>query len=231
MGQFFTDDIDALLKDGFGDRERLTRIKSDFEAKKLVTIEDRRYVEGLVSRYLQPSIPESERIVKIPEKRIVPPPAPVQNISFEMKYQKPRTEQVIPKIGEKKKIRILVASIAAVVASLLIISVVINQENIISIEPPVNKGIEVDQTSYVRGDIISISGKTPSATTVVLVITNPSNQQIWTETLSTKQTGEFSTLTIAGGNGWEQAGRYTLSSTHDGAVEQATFNFNPDESS
>ena len=36
MGQFFTDDIDALLKSGHGDYGRLSRIKADFEAKKLV---------------------------------------------------------------------------------------------------------------------------------------------------------------------------------------------------
>ena len=89
MGQFFTDDINALLKEGYGDSQRLARIKSDFESKKLVTIEDRKYVDGLVSRYLQPSMPEQERIVKIPEKRIVPPPPPpVQTQSYEAKYQK-----------------------------------------------------------------------------------------------------------------------------------------------
>lgn len=227
MGQFFTDDIDALLKEGHGDHERLVRIKSDFEAKKLVTLEDRRYVEGLVSRYLQPSKPESERIVKIPEKRIVPPPSPPpQSVSFEMKYQKQKSQEPIPKIGEKRNIRNVVVSVAAVVAALLIISVVaINRDNLGIEQPEVTKNIEVDQTSYARGDIISISGKASTGTTVQLSISNPGNQQIWSEAVSTKANGEFSTLTIAGGNGWEQSGTYTLRSTHGGTTEQVTFDF------
>jgi hypothetical protein len=232
MGQFFTDDIDSLLKAGHGDAERLTRIKSDFETKKLVTIDDRKYVEGLVSRYLQESKPESERIAKMPEKRIVPPPSPQpsQTPSFEMKYQKPR-EEPIPKIGGKNKMRNVVASIAAVVAALLIISVVaMNQDNLTGIQqPPASKNLEVDQASYVRGDIISISG-IATVGTVNLVISNPANEQIWTETVSTKQSGEFSTLVIAGGDGWEQAGRYTLFLMSGGTiVNQVTFDFNPNE--
>jgi len=227
MGQFFTDDIDALVKEGHGDHERLMRIKSDFEAKKLVTLEDRRYVEGLVSRYLQPSKPESERIVKIPEKRIVPPPSPPsQNRSVEMKYQKQMSQEPIPKIGGKRNIRNVVVSVAVVVAALLIISVVaINRDNLGVDQPAVTENIELDQTSYARGDIISISGKAPTSTTVQLVISNPSNQQIWSEAVSTKANGEFSTLTIAGGDGWEQSGSYTLSSTHGGTTEQVTFEF------
>lgn len=227
MGQFFTDDLDALLKEGHGDHERLVRIKSDFEAKKLVTLEDRRYVEGLLSRYLQPSKPESEEILKTQEKRIVPPPSPPpQNRPVEMKYQKQMSQEPIPKIGEKRNIRNVVASVAAVVAALLIISVVaINSDNLDIGQPTVTKNIEVDQASYIRGDIISISGKALTGTTVQLSISNPNNQQIWSETVSTKANGEFSTLTIAGGDGWEQSGRYTLRSTHGGTTEQATFDF------
>ncbi len=227
MGQFFTDDIDALLKEGHGDHERLVRIKADFETKKLVTLEDRRYVEGLVWRYLQQSRPEPENIVKIPEKRIVPPPSPPpQNISFEMKYKNPKSQEPIPKIGEKRKIRNIVVSVAVVVAALLIVSVVaINRDNLGIDQPTVTENIEVDQDSYTRGDIISISGKAPTGTTVNLVISNPSNQQVWSETVSTKANGEFSTLTIAGGEGWAQSGKYTLSSTHSGTTEQVTFDF------
>lgn len=230
MGQFFTDDINALLKEGYGDSQRLARIKSDFESKKLVTIEDRKYVDGLVSRYLQPSIPEQERIVKIPEKRIVPPPPPpVQTQSYEIKYQKAKEEEPIPKIGGRRNVRLMVVSVAAVVAALLIISVVaINRDNFVNLENPTeNKNIVIDQDSYVRGDIISISGTTSTATTVTLTISNANNQQIWSETISTKQNGEFSTLVIAGGTGWEQAGKYTLSSTHNGVTDQTNFDFNP----
>ncbi|MBI5147383.1 MAG: hypothetical protein HZA84_09275 [Thaumarchaeota archaeon] len=232
MGQFFTDDIDALLKSGHGDYGRLSRIKTDFEAKKLVTIDDRRYVEGLVARYLQPATQtgKSERIVKIPEKRIVPPPPPPTNVS-EMKYQKSVVEKPIEKVNGGKKMKNVVISIASVVFAVLIISVVaMNQDNIAIVGPSTAKAVETDQTSYAKGDIISISGNAESAITE-LTINDPDGQKIWTEIVKVKADGKFSTLVIAGGNGWEKAGKYTVASSTDGKTEKTVFDFNPNEAS
>lgn len=233
MGQFFTDDIDALLKSGHGDSGRLSKIKAEFQATKLVTLEDRRYVEGLISRYLKSSA-EPERIVKIPEKRIVPPPSPspTQSSTSELKYQqKSRDEKPIPKIGGgDKKLRNVVISVCSVVFAVLVISfVAINQDTMAGFEPPeVSNSLELDDVVYARGDIISISGKTETATSIVkLAISNPSNQEIWSETVTVKPDGEFSTLAIAGGTGWEQAGKYTASSTYGGNTDTAVFDFSP----
>ncbi len=232
MGQFFTDDIDALLKSGHGDSARLSKIKAEFQATKLVTLEDRRYVEGLILRYLKPSA-EPERIVKIPEKRIVPPLSPPQSQSspFELKYQqKPRDEKPIPKIGGgDKKLRNVVISICSVVFAVLVISfVAMNQDTMTGIEQPEVSNLELDDVVYARGDIISISGKTQTATSIVkLAISNPSNQEIWSETVTVKPDGEFSTLVIAGGAGWEQSGKYTTSSTYGGIIDTAVFDFSP----
>ncbi|HET8719838.1 MAG TPA: hypothetical protein VFM64_02455 [Candidatus Nitrosotenuis sp.] len=230
MGQFFTDDIITLLKEGFGDSERLNRIKSDYESKKLVTIDDRKYVESLVSRYLQPSQRE-EKEAKIPEKRIVPPPSSpppsVQTPSYEMKYKKTIEEKPIPKIGKRRNIRLVVVSVAVVVAAVLIVgAVAMNNEGIIDIGTSEgSKNISIDQASYARGDIISISGKASSPTSVKLVIANEANEQIWTETVSTKQDGEYSTLVIAGGDGWENSGKYTLSAVHGEDLDQVVFDY------
>jgi hypothetical protein len=230
MGQFFTDDIDALLKSGHGDSVRLSKIKAEFQATKLVTLDDRRYVEGLISRYLkQPS--EPERIVKIPEKRIVPPPSPspAQSSTSELKYQqKPRDEKQIPKIGGgDKKMRNVVISVCSVVFAVLVISfVAMNQDTMTGFEPPEVSNLELDDVVYARGDIISISGKTKTATSIVkLAISNPSNQEIWSETVTVKPDGEFSTLAIAGGTGWEQAGKYTVSSVYGGNADTVVFDF------
>lgn len=234
MGQFFTDDIDAILKSGHGDAERLARIKADFIAKKLVTLEDRRYVEGLISRYLKPHTQtEPERIVKVSEKRIVPPPPtpPPQSNPFELKYQqKPKEEKPIPKIGDGKTKRrnIIVAACAIVVAVLAISYVAINQDMTGIGAPQFTQSLELDSGSYARGDIVSISGKTKTATSIVkLSIINPSGQEIWTETVNVKSDGVFSTLAIAGGAGWEQAGKYTVSATYSGTVDTVTFDFTP----
>jgi hypothetical protein len=233
MGQFFTDDIDALLKSGHGDYGRLSRIKADFEAKKLVTIDDRRYVEGLVARYLQPSIQteKTERIVKIPEKRIVPPPPPPKNpVVSEMKYQKPVVEKPIEKINGGKKMKNIVISIASVVFAVLIISVVAMNQDMITVGPGAAKAVETDQMSYAKGDIVSISGNAESAV-AELAISDPDGQQIWTEIVKVKSDGKFSTLVIAGGSGWEKAGKYTVTSAADGKVEKTVFDFSPNEAS
>ncbi len=234
MSQFFTDDIDAILKSGHGDAERLARIKADFIAKKLVTLEDRRYVEGLMSRYLKPHTQmEPERIVKAPEKRIVPPPPtpPPQSNPYELKYQqKPVGEKPIPKIGNAKAKRrnIVIASVAIVVAVLAISYVAINQDMTGIKTPQFTQNLELDSSSYARGDIVSISGKTKTATSIVkLAITNPGGQETWTETVNVKSDGEFSTLAIAGGAGWEQAGKYTVSATYSGTTDTVTFDFTP----
>ncbi len=230
MGQFFTDDIDALLKSGHGDYGRLSRIRADFEAKKLVTIDDRRYVEGLIARYLQPATQaeKPERIVKIPEKRIVPPPPPPINVP-EAKYQKTVVEKPIERIAGGKKTKNIVISVASVVFAVLIISVVaMNQDNIAIIGPSATKAIETDQTSYAKGDIISISGNSESAITE-LTINDPDGQKVWTEIVKVKADGKFSTLVIAGGDGWGKAGKYTVVSSADGKTEKTVFDFSPNE--
>lgn len=227
MSQFFTEDIDSLLKSGHGDYSRLSRIKADFEAKKLVTIEDRRYVDGLIARYMQPTPVEKERIVKIPEKRIVPPPVQVR--APEPKYQQTVVEKPIEKVHGKRNLRNIVISVASVVFAVLIISVVaMNQDNLSLVGPSAPKTLETDQESYARGDIVSISGIT-EASIVKLTISDPDGQQVWTETVKAKADGKFSTLVLAGGTGWENAGEYTVTSSANEKTEKSVFDFSPTE--
>jgi hypothetical protein len=228
MGRFFTDDIDELVRLGHGDKERLLKIKSEYVTKKLVTIEDRKYVEGLIVRYMRPA-EKPQETPKKPE-RIVPPPPPKQEPkqepSFEVKHRQINAEKSIPKIQQGKKQKMAIGIIAAVIA--LAVSVaVINYENFDIGITPTQKNLELDQNEYQRGDIISISGKTAiSATTVDLAIFNPQNQHVWTETVRVRGVGEYSTLTIAGGTGWEQQGTYTVTATYGGMQDIATFTFN-----
>lgn len=224
MSQFFSDDIDALLRENHGDTERLKRIKADFEAKKLVTIEDRKYVEGLVSRYLsKKSEPQIENIIKT-QKRIVPPPPPPQQASFELKYrQKPK--EPIPKLRSQrtKSVKILIVVFVAVAAIAVAGILAINQKPGVIVETPTQKTLETDAQSYSRGDIVSISGKIKPNSQVHLLISNPDGDQIWTETLNAKNDGTFSTLVIAGGDGWEKNGKYSIKADHDGTTDTVTF--------
>jgi hypothetical protein len=233
MGQFFTDDIDSLLKLGHGDAERLAKIKAEFQSTKLVSIDDRKYVEGLLARYSQTSdAPKPEKAIKESEKRIVPPPPPPRSppTLLEVK-QKPKKEEKIPKLdGSKTKLRNVVIAVCATIFAVLAVSFVAMNQDLESgvTTPEVSKALELDATSYVRGDIISISGKIQEATSIAtLSITNPAGTQIWSETVTVKPSGAFSTLAIAGGDGWNQAGTYTVSLTYSGNSETASFTFDP----
>jgi len=231
MGQFFTDDIDSLLKAGHGDSARLAKIKAEFESTKIVLIDDRKYVEGLIARYLHVSESPKPEKPKESEKRIVPPPPPprVQPTMLEAK-QKPKEEK-IPKIeGGKTKLRNVVIAICATVFAVLAVSfVAMNQDLQTGVTPPeIAKALELDAASYVRGDIISISGKVKEATSIAtLSITNPAGTQVWSETVTVKPSGAFSTLAIAGGDGWDQPGTYTVSLSYSGNSETASFSFDP----
>jgi hypothetical protein len=229
MGQFFTDDIDSLLKSGHGDSARLAKIREEFVRTKLVSIDDRKYVEGLLARYSQPAETKQE---KPKESRIVPPPPPPRNppTLLEVK-QKPKKEESIPKLeGSKTKLRNVVIAVCATVFAVLVVSfVAMNQDLETGIgAPSVAKALELDSTSYVRGDIISISGKTKEATSIAtLSITNPAGTQIWSEAVTVKPSGTFATLAIAGGEGWDQPGTYTVSASYSGNSDTATFSFDP----
>lgn len=233
MGQFFTDDIDSLLKSGHGDSARLAKIKAEFESTKLVSIDDRKYVEGLLARYSQVvDSPKPEKTIKESEKRIVPPPPPPRSppTLLEVK-QKPKKEEKISKLeGSKTKLRNVVIAVCATVFAVLAVSFVAMNEDLQSgVTPPeISKALEMDAASYVRGDIISISGKTKEATSIAtLAIANPAGIQVWSETVTVKPSGTFSTLAIAGGDGWSQAGTYTVSLAYSGNSETATFSFDP----
>ena len=87
--------------------------------------------------------------------------------------------------------------------------------------------LDLDQSSYDKGDIISISGKSKTSlgNTISLSIENAGSELIWVEDIRIKDSGEYSTLVIAGGPGWENSGTYTLKMEHGSEDDQITFSF------
>ena len=84
--------------------------------------------------------------------------------------------------------------------------------------------VNIDQTTYQRADIISISGDTNSYTeSVELSITDINDVKIWNEIINPKNDGQFSTLVIAGGSGWEKNGVYTLKAVQDDLSSKIEF--------
>ena len=87
--------------------------------------------------------------------------------------------------------------------------------------------IQTDLLSYEKGDIISISGKSNISlgNQVYLTIENPSDELVWSEQVNVKSDGQFTTLTFAGGSGWEKSGTFTIKVENDSEQTTNTFSF------
>jgi hypothetical protein len=58
-----------------------------------------------------------------------------------------------------------------------------------------------------------------------LSIENSNGIKIWNEIIDPKNDGQFSTLIIAGGGGWENDGVYTLKAKQDDLSKEIEFKF------
>jgi len=254
MDSFVVEDVNELLKLKKGDSIRLISIKKACESNEIISISDRKYIERLSSQYLRPAIQKKSETQDKPKFIPIEEPNDVasgNNIDFETNqiseirkpqfYEKPlifenSKEEKISKgfnFNPNKKILLGIATIA--LAIILIGIVAIGNEGI---QLPNNPGsiqsntvpdfsLQTDNSKYETSDIISISGKISSSSTgtVRLFVENEENNLVWAENVNLKNNGEFSTLLIAGGEGWENGGKYFLNVEHDDFTDKISFDF------
>ena len=89
----------------------------------------------------------------------------------------------------------------------------------------ISLSIQTDLESYNKKDLISINGVSDSIGSVNLSIENQNNKLVWAEQISLKNGGQFSTLAIAGGDGWEKSGTYTIKVDNGKETKSDTFSF------
>jgi len=224
MPDTILDDVNALLLKEKGDRRILEQIKRAAEHNEAISIYERNYVAKLKGEYLE----------KRPESR----PRPVSStLTQPSEAPRPATKPAYALLHEPKRRKnsgrtkiIAGASGAAVLIAILAIGASMS-----GIEPggagpatPVSGDlVSIDAGSYALGDIISISGRSDSSLggQVALSIENPDSDLVWTENVSMKSDGAFSTLAIAGGTGWDDSGTYTLVLEHGDQTENLEFTF------
>ena len=86
--------------------------------------------------------------------------------------------------------------------------------------------VQTDLSDYASKDLISISGWSEPLGDVILSIQNEQDQIIWKETVSIRDDGVYSTMTIAGGSpGWDAPGIYTIIADTGDAIASETFLF------
>ena len=250
MESFILEDVESLLKIKKGDPNRLNSIKELCENNKIIPISDRKYVERLVSQYLHKEerkpIPKTERIATEKTQRdfhdkITSPIETKENkIISKSKMVNIQTPKKSSKFEFSSKNKILMAAATITLAIIVVGAAALYGGNITfenkTPEPEPTKPIgltppyiflETDESSYNVADIISISGETNPIikSEIRLTILNPTGKLIWAENVQVKNNGKFSTLVIAGGQGWENSGKYTLSVTGDSLTNKIMFDF------
>ena len=85
--------------------------------------------------------------------------------------------------------------------------------------------INIDSSFYKKSDIISIWGLAPNVAQDLAFVTikNSEGEIVWTERISVDDEGNFSTLVIAGMNGWLTSGTYEILLESGEIIDTKTF--------
>jgi len=215
----FITDLDDLIRHRHGDVKKLREIRDTVRHDNFITTEDKNYVESLITMHLKNQPLDKSLSRKQPDTKIKLQPKPTLS-SPDLK------NNFTFNFSSNKKLGIL-GGVAAAIAIIVIVGFT-------AIDTPIDSTVSsttskpllvnIDQTTYQRADIISISGDTNSYTkSVELSIENANGVKIWKETINPKNDGQFSTLIIAGGGGWENNGVYTLKAEQDDLTNKIEF--------
>ena len=223
----FTTDIDDLIRLDRGDTKRLRNIRDVIKHDNFITSVDKKYVESLISAYLRnQSLDGSE--VNIKSRTVVELKDNVKPTGRET-----TSSSSLFSGSNNKKLGIL-AGVAAAIALVVVVgfSASTDQIDITTVSDIIPSStpqiiINVDGSSYKTADIISVSGSIKSADgkSVELSIENTSGDKIWREYVDIKNNGQFSTLIIAAGFGWDDSGTYVLKAQHNEIENKIKFSF------
>ena len=215
----FITDLDDLIRHHHGDVKKLREIRDTVRHDNFITTEDKNYVESLITIHLKNQPLDKSLSRKQPDTKIKLQPKPTLS-SPDLK------NNFTFSFSSNKKLGIL-GGVAAAIAIIVIVGfTAINTpiDSTVSSTASNPLLVNIDQTTYQRADIISISGDTNSYTkSVELSIENTNGVKIWKEIINPKNDGQFSTLIVAGGGGWENNGVYTLKAVQDDLASEIEF--------
>jgi hypothetical protein len=220
------DDVKALLNKDFGDDRILKQICRACENDEVISNYERNYVRKLAEKHLGKK-PEFVQTPSVEKKHVVPDVVipEIQHIPQTQTFQmeSPRISRSNSK-NKKIFLGLGIVAIVVIIASIVSFSEITDRtnDNDDVLAPFL---IETDLTSYNKKDLISINGVSDTSGTVILSIENQNNELVWTEQISLKSDGRFSTLTIAGGQGWESSGTYTIKVDNGVETKSSTFSF------
>ena len=215
----FITDLDDLIRHHHGDVKKLREIRDTVRHDNFITTEDKNYIESLITMHLKNQPLDKSLSRKQPDTKIKLQPKPTLS-SPDLK------NNFTFSFSSNKKLGILGGVSAAIAIIVIMGFTAINTpiDSTVSSATDNPLLVNIDQTTYQRADIISISGDTNSYTeSVELSIENTNGVKIWKEIINPKNDGQFSTLIIAGGGGWENNGVYTLKAVQDDLASEIEF--------
>jgi len=208
-----------LIRHHHGDIKKLREIRDTVRHDNFITTEDKNYVESLITIHLKNQPLNKSVSRKQPDTKIKLQPKPTLS-SPDLK------NSFTFNFSSNKKLGIL-GGVAAAIAIIVIVGFTAINTPIDSTVSSTTSNlllVNIDQTTYQRADIISISGDANFYTkSVELSIENTNGVKIWKEVINPKNNGQFSTLIIAGGGGWENNGVYTLKAVQDDLASEIEF--------
>jgi hypothetical protein len=227
------DDVQALLDKEFGDKRILEQILRAAQNNEVISNFERNYVRKLAEKHLGKTPPIEKKIPEEP-KQIIPDvvtPSPTEPPTLQILTKPPK----ITTLNSKNTKIILGIGLATLIIIIIAAASLsgVSDNSPGKIEPNQNQNIsksfsiQTDLLSYEEGDIISISGNSNISlgNQVYLTIENPNDDLVWSEQVNVKSDGQFTTLTFAGGSGWEKSGTFTIKAESDSEQITNTFSF------
>ena len=233
MNDILLDDVNALLNGDFGDDRILKQIARACKNNEVISNYERNYVQKLAEQYLgkKPKITSPKQPENIPSiiPDVIIPEVTIPKIENSMQTQ---TFQSSSNSKPSLKNSKFIFGIGGITLIIIIAAVILSTSNtdsfssdtISDIKPTLL--IETDLSSYAHKDLISINGISKNSNVVNLSIQNQNNLLVWAEQISVKNNGEYSTLAIAGGSGWETSGTYTIKVDNGSETKSISFSFN-----
>jgi hypothetical protein len=224
MNDMLLDDVNSLLDGDFGDDRILKQIARACKNNEVISNYERNYVQKLAEQHLgkkptatiKKSTTDTTEIPKIE----IPKPEPVISTTPSQFTQNSNSKNSKLFLGFGG-----IAVIAIVAAALLLSNIDSSTSNSVT-EIKVQLSIQTDLSSYAYKDLISINGISENSNVVNLSIKNQDDKIVWAEQVSVKNSGMYSTLAIAGGNGWENSGKYTIEADNGSEIKSTNFSFN-----
>jgi hypothetical protein len=230
MDDSLFDDVTSLLDGDFGDDRILKQISRACKNNEVISNYERNYVQKLAEQYLgkKPEIitPKKPEIIT----PVVSTDVIIPKIESSIQTQTFDSSPSRSSISSSKNLK-LILGVGTTLIIIIAAAIIMSSTNTDSFSSnPVSDikiqlSVETDLSSYVQKDLISINGISTNSNLVNLSIENQNNELVWAEQISVKDNGRYSTLAIAGGNGWDNSGNYKIKVNDGYEIKFINFSF------